>query len=48
VLEDIRSEDIQRVAQQYFSDDQLTVLEFEPLPLSNAAIKPRPAAGTRH
>jgi zinc protease len=48
VLEDIRSEDIQRVAQQYFSDDQLTVLEFEPLPLSNTATKPRPASGTRH
>jgi zinc protease len=48
VLDDIRSEDIQRVAQQYFSDDQLTVLEFEPLPLSSVASKPRPMSGTRH
>ena len=48
VLDDIRSEDIQRVAQRYFSDDQLTVLEFEPLPLRQAASRPRPAGAVRH
>ncbi len=50
VLDDIRSEDIQRVAKQFFVDHQLTALEFEPLPLDQAAKRPRGPglSGMRH
>ena len=48
VLDDIRSEDIQRVAQKFFTDDQLTVLEFDPLPVAQANARPKPAAAMRH
>ncbi|MBU3725101.1 MAG: insulinase family protein [Burkholderiaceae bacterium] len=48
VLDDIRSEDIQRVAKQFFVDDQLTALEFEPLPLAEAAARPKPSGTMRH
>lgn len=50
VLDDIRSDDITRVAKQFFVDHQLTVLEFEPLPLNQGAGKPRPtfSSGMRH
>ncbi len=50
VLDDIRSEDLQRVAKTFFVDHQLTALEFEPLPLDQATKRPRgPASsGTRH
>lgn len=47
LLDDIRSEDLQRVAGRYFSDTQLTALEFEPLPLSQASPRPAPS-GLRH
>ena len=50
VLDDIRSEDVQRVAKTYFVDHQLTALEFEPLPLDQAAKRPRGPglSGMRH
>ena len=54
VLEDIRSDDLKRVAARYFIDDQLTALEFEPLPLDGSAKRGKaPSAfgastGTRH
>jgi zinc protease len=49
LLGDIRSEDIARVAGRYFDPHQLTVLEFEPLPLEKSAARPVPAAsGMRH
>jgi zinc protease len=49
VLDSIRSEDIQRVAKEFFVDHQLTVLAFEPLPLDKAAPRKPPAMpGTRH
>jgi zinc protease len=50
VLDDIRSDDLQRVAKTFFVDHQLTALEFEPLPLDQAAKRPRgPASsGMRH
>ena len=50
VLDDIRSEDIERVAKRFFVEDQLTALEFEPLPLDQAAKRPRGpgSSGMRH
>jgi zinc protease len=50
VLDDIRSEDIQRVAKEFFADHQLTALEFEPLPLDQAGARPRGPgfSGMRH
>lgn len=48
VLDDIRSDDIARVAQEYFVDHQLTVLEFEPLPLDRAPRRASAPAGMRH
>jgi len=49
LIDDIRSEDIQRVAQQYFDPHQLTVLEFQPLPLDQAKRRPLAARpGMRH
>lgn len=49
VLDDIKSEDLQRVARSFFVDHQLTVLEFEPLPLAQAAPrKPSAVPGLRH
>jgi zinc protease len=47
LLDDIRSDDLQRVAGRYFSDTQLTALEFEPLPLSQAPRRPT-LPGARH
>lgn len=49
VLDDIKSEDLQRVARHVFVDHQLTVLEFEPLPLARvSASRPASASGLRH
>lgn len=49
VLDAITSEDIQRVAKTFFSDHQLTVLAFEPLPLDQASPrKPSAVPGLRH
>jgi zinc protease len=49
VLDDIKSEDLQRVAKNIFVDHQMTVLEFEPLPLDQASPrKPAAASGLRH
>jgi len=49
LLDDIRGEDIQRVAGKYFSPHQLTLLEFEPLPLDQATPrKSAPVSGMRH
>ncbi len=48
VLDDIKSDDIARVAQQYFVDHQLTVLEFEPLPLAQATARQPAISGMRH
>jgi zinc protease len=49
VLDSIRVDDIQRVAKTFFSDHQLTVLAFEPLPLDQAAPrKPAAIPGMRH
>lgn len=36
VLDDIQDQDIRRVASRYFADQQMTVLEFEPLSLQSA------------
>lgn len=46
VLDDIRSEDLQRVAKTFFVDHQLTALEFEPLPLDQAVKRPRGPGGS--
>jgi zinc protease len=48
VLDDIRSDDIARVANEIFVDPQLTVLEFEPLPVDRAARRTSAPAGMRH
>lgn len=49
VLDAITSEDVQRVAKEFFSDHRLTVLSFEPLPLDQAAArKPSAMPGMRH
>lgn len=50
VLDDIGSDDVTRVAGQFFVDHQLTVLEFEPLPLDQAAQRSRSPglSGMRH
>jgi zinc protease len=49
VLDSITSEDIQRVAKEFFVDHQLTVLAFEPLPLNQtSARKPTAVPGMRH
>ena len=49
MLEGIRSvtaEEVQAVAQQYFSDDRLTIAILDPLPVS--AAEPRPAIAVPH
>jgi zinc protease len=48
VLNDINSADIQRVAGRYFLPHHLTALEFEPLPLDQAAPRRPAGAGMRH
>jgi zinc protease len=48
LLDDIRAEDITRVAAKYFDPHQLTVLNFEPLPLDQAKSQRPAAAGMRH
>ena len=48
VLDDIKSEDIQRAAKKYLTDNQLTLLEFSPLPLNQAAPKRPAVSGSRH
>jgi zinc protease len=48
LLDDIGAQDIQRVAATYFDPHQLTVLNFEPLPLDQAKRQRPGAAGMRH
>ncbi|WP_323000904.1 pitrilysin family protein [Denitromonas sp.] len=50
LLEGIRkvtAEDVKAVAQRYFSDDKMTVVALEPLPIKALAAR-RPAVKTRH
>lgn len=38
VLDDLQADDIRRVARRYFVDHQLTVLEFEPIPIQSSQL----------
>lgn len=46
-LNAVTSQDIQRVAKQYFNDDSLTVAVLDPQPMRSVATKPTPPVG-RH
>ncbi len=47
-LSAVTPQDVQAVAQKYFSDDQLTVASLLPLPLNAQAQKPAATTGLRH